>query len=858
MKFIHTAFFLLLAAPLLFSQTLEVAPTSGNPVLKSFAAQEALKQAAVVERMTGHNPLDQTGNRVVDECPPDFIGYLVEAGQLIDIELDTFGLGKDTTTPVITILNGGGLQFGSANLPDSTILLTYSATSGFNGAGIDTVLLNFSQPGHDTVFQVVVHVKRVGRVVVSNPQTVGPESITNYCLDNELDFAKPKACSLFSTCADDYDGEGAQLFHFSSYAYPDTCVVYYASRFPGVDTVCVQICDEWGVCDVFKIPFIVTGDTISIAAKPFFDDFSSYDGPYPSADFWLDKNVYRNATLAKDPPSVGFVTFDGLDRRGDVYDIITGVGDRLTSKAIDLSGLTANSDVVLRFFLAPKGYGLEPEVTDDMVLEFRNAQGDWVLMGTYDGMDDVPIDSFPPFLFYAIEVEDPQFLHAAFQFRFSANTSPGGSVDLWHLDYVYLDKQSTTTDFFRDVAFTRPPTSIFKNYTALPLRHLKGFTDEEIISPDVPLKVGIFNHFNDPKSFSDSRVSFLETTQNQLFNDNFTLADASSSLTQEKQHRTIERNVPGASLDGIKSQIENIPNGSFRNLRSVFAFEPNDVQDNEFLSNDTVRIDVPLSNYFAHDDGTAEWQVFVKHANGQGQQFATQFHANVADTLRAVQIMFPHVIGDVQDQLFNLKIWTGSLDNDPVLVRQLLKPFYPNNVFDTLQGFTTYVLDDYEGIETPVGIPVGDFFVGIEQVTAATNGIPVGFDLQNPCDCNWSNISGTGWEQFPSSVAGALMIRPVFGQTQNTSSGTSDVSDGGSHVTIFPNPTSGLVYFSLKNGNYQDYKVLVFNNLGQLVQQGAMEQHLDLSVLTGGVYFFQLLNEKTGELFSERIILTKP
>ena len=111
------------------------------------------------------------------------------------------------------------------------------------------------------------------------------------------------------------------------------------------------------------------------------------------ADFWLDKSVFLNYTLAKDPPSVGLVTFDGLDRRGDVYDIVTGVGDRLTSKAIDLSSYTANSNVFLRFFLSPKGYGLPPNVTDNMVLEFRNANRQWVTVGTYDGTGNVPIDS---------------------------------------------------------------------------------------------------------------------------------------------------------------------------------------------------------------------------------------------------------------------------------------------------------------------------------------------------------------------------------------------------------------------------------------------------------------------------------
>ena len=851
MKFFYPLVLLLFITQFVQSQSLEFAPAQGNPRLKSFAAQEELKLASIVERMTGLRPDPANQTRNIGDCPPDFSGNLVESGKKIVITLDTFGLGKDQTAPVLTILNPGVLQFGTSEITDGTIKLSYTANSGITGAGIDTVIVGFSQPAGDTSLRVPIHVKRKGQTLVASTKIVDPETITKYCFSDLADFPNPASCSEFLRCPNPYDGDGAQLYHFTSYAIPDTCVVYYASRFPGTDTVCVRICDEWAVCDTFKIPFKIQNDTIK--ALPFFDDFSSYPGSYPSRNFWLDKNIYVNSTLAKNPPSVGFATFDGLDRRGDVYDIVEGVGDRLTSKPIDLSGLTPASNVALRYFVAPKGYGLEPEEDDVFTLEFRNAQREWVPIDSIQGIGDVSIDSFPPFKFYAVAIADPQFLHSAFQFRFSANTSPGGEVDLWHLDYVYLDKQSTVTDFFGDFAFASVTKSVLKNYTAIPLNHLKADLDNEIVKEGDTLKLTVFNHFNNVVNFSDSRVTFRETTGNQPFAQNFTLADANGSSTEPKTHRDITRPIPSVISD-LKNSISSIPAGDFRNLQSVFVFEPNASEDALFKSNDTVRINNNFSNYFAHDDGTAEWQFYIKSANG-GEQIATKYHANVDDSLKAIQIMFPHVNGNVQNQIFSLRVWAGSLDTEPVFERELLKPFYPSNVFDTLQGFTTYVLNNFSHDETPVFIPKGDFFIGIQQGSAAALGIPIGYDLQNNCDCNWSKISDE-WKKFPAAFPGSLMMRPVFGQIQATSSSTVDTKPSEGVVKIFPNPTTGRLNFQLKKGSFPDYKVFVFNELGQMVAQQQMQSEMNLENLSDGIYFLQIVEEESGAVFSHRILLT--
>lgn len=852
MRFLYAVFFLLLSTSILQSQTLEFAPAQGNPVLKSYVIKEDAARAALVEQITGTQPPQQGYAKPPNPCPPEFLGDLVTSGSSIEIKLDTFGLADGTDIPVLSILNLQELQYGTAQL-DTTILLTYFATDGFNGAGIDTVLVLFSQQAGSDTIRVPVHVKRKDRVVVANPQTVEPESITSYCLDDELQFAMPKACSEFVDCNSDYDGDGQQLYYFRSYHFPDTCIVYHASRFPGTDTVCVRICDEWAVCDVFKIPFSVKGDTLAATDLPFFDDFSSYAGPYPHSKFWLDKDVFVNATLAKDPPSIGIATFDGLDRRGDVYDVVGGVGDRLTSRPIDLSGFSASSKVSLRFFVAPKGYGLPPEQSDSLILEFRNDQRQWVRVHTFEGLDYVPLDSFPPFTFFGIQIDKPEFLHKAFQFRLTGFISPGGSVDLWHADYFYLGPSiNADNQNFNDVAFVGPPTSLLKNYTSLPWRHFKGHVDDELTDDFSAL---FYNHFDFPVTLNVSGVNYLETTTGLDFNQNFTILESGENILP-KTTTLRQGNIPDLNFGQIKTLLKTqIPDAPYRNLRTEFAFV-NTSQEASFRVNDTVYLNTPFYNYFAHDDGTAEWQAFFKHSNGTGQHLATQFKANVPDTIHAVQLMFPHVVGDVQDQVFNLKIWAGSLQSEPVFERQLLRPFYANNVLDTLQGFTTYVLDDFLGEETPVTIPAGDFFVGLEQVTTSASGIPIGLDIQNPCDCNWYSNNNVDWKKFPASVGGALMIRPVMAPTQSTSTGTSDKTGESALVRVFPNPTSGLLFFKGREEAATDYQVLVYNESGQLLLKHSLPEKLDLRRFNNGIYFVQVSNVKTGQFSTHRILLT--
>ena len=61
------------------------------------------------------------------------------------------------------------------------------------------------------------------------------------------------------------------------------------------------------------------------------------------------------------------------------------------------------------------------------------------------------------FNYSQLVVRDPAYLHANFQFRFQAFARLSGQFDMWHIDYVYLNKGRRTADqFVRDVVFIFP------------------------------------------------------------------------------------------------------------------------------------------------------------------------------------------------------------------------------------------------------------------------------------------------------------------------------------------------------------------------------------------------------------------
>jgi hypothetical protein len=192
----------------------------------------------------------------------------------------------------------------------------------------------------------------------------------------------------------------------------------------------------------------------------------------------------------------------------------------------------------------------------------------------------------------------------------------------------------------------------------------------------------------------------------------------------------------------------------------------------DFRNNDTLRLTQMLSNYYAYDDGIAEYGAALNQA---GAQVAYQYDMSInSDTVVAVDFFFPR-FGDETQQVITLQIW-NDLTGSPIHQQVVNVERSQNNQFRRRR--------------LSVPIIVGKrFFIGWRQTSTAV--IAVGLDKDNNSESKiFVNTNGT-WA--PSSqLNGSLMMRPVFGK------GTGALPPVGlvktEEICMFPNPSSGTIY----------------------------------------------------------------
>ncbi|MBK6905491.1 MAG: T9SS type A sorting domain-containing protein [Saprospirales bacterium] len=803
------------------SAQIHLAPNTDNAALRQYA-QEEISQLGIPEQ----GPV-----RTNENCPPEFFGtFFVLKGDTLTIPVDTTALGGGTAV-TLALVDCEPVDFGTVTLEGDQ--LVYVANPDVDG-GLDTICVDFCKPALPCqTFKYPIIVKRAGQVISPAPVVLqGEEFLNEYCLDDS-GFPGELVCNYFDDCLDSYDGEGQQGYYFTQYSQPANCFRYKASRFAGDDLVCVVLCDEFAVCDTFRVTFRIQSDTLGL---PFFDDFS-YNGPFPASAYWLDRHAFVNNTMAKSPPSVGMATLDGLSSNGQPYGNL-GSADRLTSKYIDLG--SPSGSVYLKFYVTPKGYGLYPNEPDSLLLEFRKPDGQWQQVANFGGLiDDIPVDSVPPFVFQSIQVDD-EYFYKGFQFRFRNFVSPVGIYDLWHIDYIFLNDQEGPGDTFDDIAFTQLPPSFLKNYTSMPWWHFEGFVEEELRSE--PLESGFFNHFAETITIADSDILLSEAITGTIFPGSDNVVDGPDANIPSKDPVTRSKALQPSTLAGYKAQLQSgFPGAEEVDLLMEYRLTVNS-QQALFFRNDTVRRHNRFEDYFAYDDGTAESFIFFANPQAVSPTLAVKFHANVADTLRGVQFHFPHVNGDAENQLFNLKVWLGDYNSEPVYEYIFKTPLYADSKFDTLQGFTTYKLKDILGELTPVGLPAGsDFYIGFQQVTITNYGIPIGFDVNNEAQQNLFYDLGTGFEPFPAALRGAPLLRAIVGSETPIDTRVEEQPNRAAAIRLFPNPSTGWV--QVEGGAQAAFGL--YNTMGQLLLRGSLQDgRLDMGGLPNGLYILNIRTEE--------------
>ncbi|RMF01005.1 MAG: T9SS C-terminal target domain-containing protein, partial [Bacteroidetes bacterium] len=227
------------------------------------------------------------------------------------------------------------------------------------------------------------------------------------------------------------------------------------------------------------------------------------------------------------------------------------------------------------------------------------------------------------------------------------------------------------------------------------------------------------------------------------------------------------------------------------------------------------------------------------------------------DTLRGVSIHFPHTGAASEDQRFRLKVWVGSLNTEPVYEGDY-QPYFTTSFYDTLQGFTTYPLEDFRGNKVSVPIPAGDFFIGWEQLTNCifSECIGIGYDRNRPAARDYIFREGnTGWEPIVGISRGALMIRPIFGSDEVLPTATTEPAVQATPLRIYPNPARDVLYFAGWQSLSTHTSVSLYTAAGQQLLARPLGPQLELPPLASGLYFLRFQDPEQGRIWVEKVII---
>jgi hypothetical protein len=559
-----------------------------------------------------------------------------------------------------------------------------------------------------------------------------------------------------------------------------------------------------------------------VLSLPFFDDFSTTRTASPDTRYWLaGSGVYINNSLATSQPSRNMATFDGLNARGVPYNLVNPLGqdftDTLTSQPINLAGRSAADSIYLSFYWSAKGLGELPDSSDYLSLELLNRNNEWTTIWTQNGFEADTL-----FNQEFIKISDALYLHGAFQFRFRSYGRGSGPFDTWHLDYVYINtKRSVRQPFIFDVATRKPVSQFLKTYTAMPLRQYL-IKPAAVIADSV--STDIVNHFN-----------------------NFNILTSTFTLTDERTGKELQRNVQRSIyVESLKSKalqvklnVPVIPTGidSISLVSRFFLTTTDSIPNLGLKNNDTIVSRTTLKDYFAFDDGSAEYGVQVNQKLGR---VAVRYILSKPDTIGGVRLAIVPFNKDIAGQSFNIQILSNKNGKpDQMLGQRLVAVSYTNR----RDGFVDYKL------AVPVAI-ADTFYVGWNQINEQP--VTVGFDRSSKLGKNqiFYNL-GTEWVQ-ERSLNGSIMIRPYLGEkAQGVITGNEELA---TDQVFFPNPNRGSLYWKAENLKQID----IFSKEGRLLKSAfpdKSEKSVDISHLPDGIYVIKASDGKRS--FAQKLLIFK-
>ena len=583
---------------------------------------------------------------------------------------------------------------------------------------------------------------------------------------------------------------------------------------------------------------------------PFWDDFSfsNLDG-FANDTLWESGRSARVSNgLSIDPPSVYSATFDGIDSVGAPYnltDILArGRADKMTSRKIrmDLVPAQERSTVYFSFYYQIQGKGEAPDQDDNFSLWWLTSAGTWEKVfetGRTENQDPTK------FRYVILPVSDEKFFHDKFQFRFQNFSRLSGPYDMWHLDYVYLNKSRTAGErSMPDRTISSPLSAPFKGYYSIPLSHLRDTFSTIGIKSSVKLFGLLENNFQ-PFRYSTTTKLVQINNENRrekvipIETDAAPIDPVTGGTVIIEPFKTLnlglQKTLPASEIDydsdSVKVELKFILKSEDNNpLVYLPKYRPIN-----FLRNDTIRQQFGLSKYYSRDDGEAE---FGAGLNQPGTELAYGFDLLFPkpDTIVAVDLYFPQ-FGDQSNQNIVLKIWNGGSDGPVAQLHQQNIQV----IRKTSNNFVRYRLSE------PV-IVFRKFFVGWKQNTAAV--IPVGFDKNTDTgEQIYYNVSGS-WEQN-TLLQGSLMIRPIFGSGNGTV--INELQNEGIGL-VYPNPTAGQFKLDKHSKNIQ---VFDFSGRAQAVETFQSEDAVVVQLPLAAAGIFLIRYENQGQFYTQKILIRR-
>ena len=605
---------------------------------------------------------------------------------------------------------------------------------------------------------------------------------------------------------------------------------------------------------------------------PFFDDFSGTD-IYPNVTLWADKNVFINSSYPYLPTTIGVATFDALNDTGALYPDAGSssfIADSFTSNPIRLdsifsspAALTIADSLYFSFYYQPQGTGNAPETDDSLVLEFYSPKtNSWNEVWSSEGMTLSQFHSKYNVWFKQVLIpitDSVNYFHKDFRFRFYnyaslANSSQPswacGNVDIWNIDYVYLNKGRNMADsIYKDVAFVEPAPSVLKNYYSMPWTQFN------------------VNPVGEMKDTFNLVISNLDSIDLQI-NYKYNVFDEFGNIllpgTDPNTHPTFPTSSPFSSNNILAFSVNQFTYGPPANILPSkppvdFTFPPTSADSATFTivhrvkeptsnlhnENDSIFYIQKFYNYYAYDDGVPEAGYGLD--NFPNGMVAYKFTLNHPDTLRAVNMFFNQTLNNASQKYFYLTIWNDASGYPGSILYQKvgLKPEYEN----TLNKYYTYKTDDATLVLS------GTFYVGWKQLTG--DNLNLGFDMNADQHTKTFYNIGSGW--MNSSKQGALMIRPLFGKA--LVAGINEQEQNTEEIKVFPNPSNGksvsVILSAKTNQDNSKLSIRIFDLLGNEVYNHPFSNTIDASFLQNGMYLMTVSSNVNDFRYFTRLVIVK-